>query len=207
MQRIILVHAVLACVAFVALFPIGGILIRVATFTGCIWVHVALQSFAHVIYLAAFGLGIYLANSFGQMSEAHAIIGIALFMILLGQPLFGYLHHKMFKKYGHRTFWSYMHLWHGRVAVLLGIVNGGLGIQLAGNVPKSRVIAYSVIAAIMGLAYIAAIFIGEWRGKRNTPPSYDNSQKARQMRDVGSSEENVSSPEYYGKRNYPQAQA
>lgn len=126
-HHIIIAHAVLACFAFVFLFPIGGILIRIGNFSGCLWVHAGIQMFAYLIYIIAFGMGVYLATSFHKINSAHPIIGIALFMILLGQPIFGWLHHRLFKKYGHRTFWSYMHLWHGRVAVVLGMINGGLG--------------------------------------------------------------------------------
>jgi hypothetical protein len=46
----------------------------------------------------------------------------------------------------------------GRALLILGVVNGGLGFQLAGigssGVPRSWVIAYAVVSGIMGLVYI-----------------------------------------------------
>ena len=201
-QQMLLAHGVLACIAFVGLFPIGGILIRLGNFTGLIWVHPALQSFAYVIYIVAFGMGVYMATQLKLMNNAHPIIGIALFVILLVQPLLGFLHHRLFKKYGHRTFWSYAHLFHGRVAILLGMVNGGLGIQLAGTASMGAKIAYAVVAAIMGIAYISAIVVGELRRRRpGAPPSYENSQNGMRLesRDASSSG-NSRNEEYYAKR-------
>ena len=47
--------------AFAFLFPLGAILIRVASFRGLIWVHAAIQSLAYALALAGLGLGIYIA--------------------------------------------------------------------------------------------------------------------------------------------------
>ncbi|KAK5165924.1 uncharacterized protein LTR77_008848 [Saxophila tyrrhenica] len=195
-NTLVLAHGVLACLAFVALFPIGGILIRVANFTGLIWVHAALQILAFAIYIAAFGMGVYLAMQARLIGSTHPIIGIVLLIILVGQPIFGWLHHKLFKKYGHRTLWSYLHLWHGRAAILLGMVNGGLGLALA-RAGRSAVIAYSVVAGVVGVVYIAAAVMGEMRRKRRTPPSYEKSQREYRRDDV-SSHESGRRREYYG---------
>lgn len=205
-KSMLLAHGVLACIAFVALFPIGGILIRLANFTGLIWVHAALQLFGYLVYIIAFIMGVYMATHMNLMSNSHPIIGIALFMILLLQPIFGFLHHRLFKKYGHRTLWSYAHLWHGRVAILLGMVNGGLGLKLAGVASMGQKIAYGVIAALMAVIYIAAIIVGELRRRKKTPPSYEKSQRSQshQLRDMSSSEENVQAGgDYYGKGGQP----
>merc|ERR1712014_415132 len=58
-ERMVTAHGALAALAFVGLFPIGGILIRLASFTGLVWVHAALQLVAYAIYIAAFGLGVW----------------------------------------------------------------------------------------------------------------------------------------------------
>ena len=47
--------------AFAFLFPLGAILIRVASFRGLIWVHAAIQSLAYALALVGLGLGIYIA--------------------------------------------------------------------------------------------------------------------------------------------------
>lgn len=176
-NNIILAHGVLASLAFLALFPTGGILIRIASFTGLIWVHAACQLLGYMIYIIAFGLGIYYATEMDLTSNSHPIIGIALFILLLIQPLSGLLHHKLFKKHETRTAWSYGHLSIGRIAIVLGIINGGLGIRLAGDVSQGGKVAYAVIAAIMGLSYLASVILGERRRRRNAPPSYSISLK------------------------------
>jgi hypothetical protein len=196
---------VIACIAFVALFPIGGILIRVASFSGLVWVHAALQGFGFLFYIVAFGMGVYMATTLDYMNRAHPIIGIALLIVLLFQPVFGFMHHRLFKKYNSRTFWSHAHIWHGRVAILLGMVNGGLGIQLAGNASSGQKIAYAVVAAIMGLFYIGAAIFGEIKRRRKQPPNYEKSQRGQrrqshQLRDLSSSEENVQHQGYYGNK-------
>lgn len=104
-ERIQRAHGVLASIAFVAFFPIGGILIRVADFSGLVWIHAAVQTFAYAIYIAAFGLGVYLATEEDYLSNHHPIIGIVLFCVLFFQPLTGFLHHRLFKKHAGRTAW------------------------------------------------------------------------------------------------------
>lgn len=186
-----LTHGVLASLAFVALFPMGGILIRIANFTGLVWVHAALQMLAYIIYLIAFAMGVYMATRMDYMSRAHPIIGTVLFVVLCLQPIFGVVHHMLFKKQGRRTVWSYLHLYQGRIAILLGMINGGLGIQLAGDASTGARAAYAIITLIMAVLYIACIVIGERRRSRDGPPALEKSQKAHQLRDLHSSEGDV----------------
>lgn len=207
-QTMLLAHGVMASLAFVGLFPIGGILIRVASFTGLVWVHAALQVLAFLLYIVAFGIGIWIAVNGRYLTNAHPIIGIVLFIILFAQPLGGLLHHRYYKKYGRRTTVSYAHMGIGRIAIILGIVNGGLGLQLAGNRNRSHIIAYAVVAAVMGLLYIASIIYGERKRSRNSPPTYQHSQKE-QSRHYSSSNDSAydvpqpqgSPREYYSKRD------
>jgi hypothetical protein len=176
-ETMLTAHAVMASLAFLAFFPIGGILIRVASFTGLVWVHAALQIIGFLVYIVAFGIGIWIAVNGRYLTNAHPIIGIVLFIILFAQPLGGWLHHRAFKKYGRRTAASFAHIGIGRIAIVLGMVNGGLGLQLA-DAERSSVIAYAVVAAVMGLLYIASIVYGERKRSKRAPPlNYDSSQK------------------------------
>lgn len=103
----------------------------------------------------------------------------------------------MFKRYNRRTFWSYAHVWLGRVVITLGMINGGLGLRLASDT-RSGEIAYGVIAAVVWLIYVASIFIGERRKSRNRPPSYDRTVQMGQGR--GNSTGSPRHREWYGKR-------
>ena len=169
--KILTAHAVLASLAFVVFFPTGGILIRLCSFHGLWLLHGLFQIFAYLLYIAAFGLGIYMATNLRMLNQAHPIIGIVLFVLLFFQPLLGFLHHFMFKKHGRRMVWSYGHIWLGRIVITLGMINGGLGLQLAkrtriGAPSNGQVVAYSVVAAIMWVAYVLAALIGENRRRR-----------------------------------------
>ena len=207
----LLAHGVVACIAFVALFPTGGILIRVASFTGLLWVHAALQGFAFLFYIVAFSMGMYIAHANDMMSETHAIIGIALFVALIPQPAFGFMHHKMFKKYGTRTLWSHAHLWHGRIIIPVGIVNGYLGIDLAGDASTSLRMVYIAVAAVMLATYVAAIIYGEaqrWKKskeqlepfEKDRQPLSDRQQRRQSFRlqDMNHNQQNMR-PVYYGR--------
>jgi hypothetical protein len=172
-QKVIIAHGVLASLAFVLLFPIGSILIRLGSFRGAWLIHGLFQLFAYLVYTAAVGIGIWLAQQapaqVGLFHSYHPIIGLILFAFLFFQPIMGYIHHLRYKKYQCRTLWSYGHLWLGRIAITLGMINGGLGLLLAYDAPlglapsRGQVIAYGVIAAIMWLLYVSAAIIGERR--------------------------------------------
>ncbi|KAF9690970.1 hypothetical protein EKO04_011248 [Ascochyta lentis] len=191
-RTMLIAHGVLASLAFVILFPAGAIAIRLASFPGVVWLHAAFQIFAYLVYIAAFGLGVYIASEMEMLDHYHPIIGIVVFIALFLQPIFGYLHHALFKKYQSRTLWSYVHIWLGRIAVTLGIINGGLGLQWADSMNMSSrggMIAYAVIAVVVWLAWVAASVIGERRRGRKlaeAPPKYEEREWRRQRQRQGS---------------------
>lgn len=200
-QRTMLIaHGVLAALAFVILFPAGAIAIRLASFPGIVWLHAAFQVFAYLVYIAAFGLGVYIATQMNLLDHYHPIIGIVVFVLIFLQPIFGFLHHAMFKKYNSRTLWSYVHIWLGRAAITLGIINGGLGLQLADSMNRSSkggIIAYAVIAALVWLVWVAAMVIGERRRKRaaaNAPPKYTDPRNSPRSRTGSGSDRTESAP-------------
>ncbi len=156
-------HGVMACLAFVVLFPSGAILMRLASFPGLVWVHAAFQIFAWLVFIAAFGLGIHIANEGKLLNGYHPIIGIVIFVIIFFQPILGLIHHIFCKKYNRRTVWSHGHLWLGRIVITLGIINGGLGLDYANDASTGARIGYGVVAAIMWLAWVTATIIGEKR--------------------------------------------
>ena len=87
-------------------------------------------------------------------------------MVLLGtlafMPFLGVVHHKIYKQVQKRTLWSYGHIFIGRAGIILGMINGGLGLKLA-NAGRSDKIAYGVIAGLVGVAYLGAIVFGEFK--------------------------------------------
>lgn len=100
------------------------------------------------------------------MDEYHPVIGIVVFVLLFFQPIFGFLHHAMYKKHQSRTLWSYTHLWLGRIVITLGMINGGLGFELADTMnmgSRTGMIVYAVVAGVIWLAMVAAALLGERR--------------------------------------------
>ncbi|KAK5947472.1 hypothetical protein PMZ80_001622 [Knufia obscura] len=161
-MRFVQVHGTLASLAFVAIFPTGAILVRLASFRGLVWTHGGLQVFGYAVFVAGAGLGIFIANGLDYLREPHAIIGMTLLGIFFFMPFLGLIHHKVYKKVQSRTLWSYGHILTGRIGVILGMINGGLGLQLA-HARTSYVVAYGVFAGLMGVVYIGAIIFGEYK--------------------------------------------
>ncbi|KUI69659.1 hypothetical protein VM1G_05310 [Cytospora mali] len=169
-------HGILTCVAFVILFPLGGILLRAIPGRWSFHAHWVVQMLAWVLYIAAFALGVELAREIrfpgdngdfisNPHTNYHPIIGIVVFILLLIQPLLGIIHHQKFKKLQRRTLSSHLHLWDGRVAIVLGIVNGGLGLRLAGATDTVK-LAYTIVAAIFGCTWIVLAVLSECRKGR-----------------------------------------
>ncbi|KDN64106.1 putative integral membrane protein [Colletotrichum sublineola] len=142
------IHGILATIAFVIVFPIGSIAMRIVPGRFCWLLHALIQ-------MAGFVLTI----------NFHPIIGLIILAVFIFQPIFGYIHHVQFKKYGVRQIWSHIHLAIGRLLIPLGIINGGLGLYIS-NSPKEFKIAYAILAAVFGIAWIFVAVISESRRSR-----------------------------------------
>lgn len=165
--RFVQVHGALASLAFVAIFPIGAILVRLTSFPGLLWTHGGLQVFGYAVFVGGAGLGLFIANGVSYLQEPHAIIGMILLGVFFFMPFIGLIHHKVYKKVQQRTLWSYGHIFTGRIGVILGMINGGLGLQLA-HARRSHIIVYGVFAGLMGVVYIGAIVVGEFKRARRS---------------------------------------
>jgi hypothetical protein len=157
-------HGALAGLVFIAILPLGAILVRLTSLSA--WIHGGLQIVGYILFIAAAGLGIYMAKASDRLNEPHAIIGLLLLAVLFFMPFIGAIHHKVYQKVQNRTLWSYGHIFTGRAAIILGMVNGGLGLHLA-DAGNSSKIAYGVLAGLMGAGYISAIIFGELKRGRN----------------------------------------
>lgn len=59
--RIRRAHGAIMSLAFVIVYPVGAILIRLLSFSGLVWVHAATQIFAYMMAITGLGLGVYIA--------------------------------------------------------------------------------------------------------------------------------------------------
>ncbi|KAE8441765.1 hypothetical protein EG329_004323 [Mollisiaceae sp. DMI_Dod_QoI] len=89
----------------------------------------------------------------GVFNNTHTVFGIVIIALFLIQPIFGIIHHIQYKRNLSRAGVSHLHIWYGRILMLLAVVNGGLGLKLANNT-KNGEIAYGVVAGVIGLIYI-----------------------------------------------------
>lgn len=98
--------------------------------------------------------------------NAHTIIGTVVVVALLLQPFIGFIHHRRFMKKQQRSKWTFVHVWYGRVLIILGMINGGLGLQLASDGPAYKMagmISYAVIAGISGVGFLSVIAVSTGR--------------------------------------------
>lgn len=171
------IHGILCSLAMVLLFPIGSILMRVIPGRFAIWIHAAFQVIAMLVHIAGVGLGIYLITIVrlpfadggnlltNESTNYHPIIGIVTLIMLLPQPVVGWLHHAKFMRVRRRQVWSYIHLFNGRVGITMGIINGGLGLNLAAAA-SSRKRTYIIVAAVMWTLWMLVALWAEVRKVR-----------------------------------------
>jgi uncharacterized membrane protein HdeD (DUF308 family) len=58
------------------------------------------------------------------------------------------------------------HIWYGRILIICGVINGGLGLQLAANSSNGNT-AYGIVAGVMFVLYVVVVLIAGLR-KRKT---------------------------------------
>lgn len=79
----------------------------------------------------------------------------------------GVWHHRHYVKHQARGVVSHFHIWWGRSLLIIGVVNGGLGLQLA-SASNNLIIAYSVVAGVIFLIYVVGKTFASFR-KRKAP--------------------------------------
>jgi len=155
-------HGVIMAATVVLLFPIGAIYMRVG---GSAKIHSAIQIFAIACLIAGYGLGVQLAKNKQELfmpaglGVTHTVLGTVLFGLFLIQPFIGLYHHLQFRKTASRNPLSHLHIWLGRILILLGIINGGLGLKLAKNASKGQLGAYGAVSGVVGVAYIILVIL------------------------------------------------
>lgn len=168
-QNLLISHVVLMTSAFLFFFPLGAILARLhLPFLTILTLHAPSQILALTLAISGVGIGIKLASVTGYEigKNAHTLIGlVVVFALLAFQPIGGFLQHRYTNKTGRRGVQGTGHVWFGRSMIILGIINGGLGLQMAGDTHLDRTIAYIAIAAIVGALYGLALIWDVWRVK------------------------------------------
>lgn len=81
------------------------------------------------------------------------------------QPVLGWIHHMNYLKYQRRTTISYGHIWYGRGIMIVGIANGGIGLQLSGA-STGLIVAYAVLSVLVSAVYAAGAVRKIVQGRR-----------------------------------------
>jgi hypothetical protein len=75
-------------------------------------------------------------------------------------------HHLNFRRRGVRS-WRYkVHVWFGRALILMGIIDGGLGLRLAANYNRGELITYIVLSVVFFLSYVILSVLDLWEKER-----------------------------------------
>jgi hypothetical protein len=148
---------------FVVLFLLSALTLYVPYSNRVRHIHAPLQVITIILMLVGLGLGVKLGNQVSNLDGYHMVIGylIVAWMVVF-QPTLGLLQHLHFRKVGNRSVSGHAHRWLGRVVILVGVINGGLGFKTAGDigsddVPSYSVAVYSVFAVVIFLIYIAVL--------------------------------------------------
>ncbi|ORY57532.1 uncharacterized protein BCR38DRAFT_354536 [Pseudomassariella vexata] len=164
LPRLVAAHGVIMAIAFVILYPLGSILMPVL---GKWMLHGAWQGVTFVLMWVGFAIGIVIVQRMETgLVQTHTIFGTVIVCLMVLQPVLGYMHHRHYVQHQARGAISYAHIVYGRVLMMLGVVNGGLGLQLA-NASNNLVIAYSVVAAIVFVLYVAVKGFTSFRKRRS----------------------------------------
>ncbi|KAK0114846.1 hypothetical protein ONS96_013328 [Cadophora gregata f. sp. sojae] len=152
-------HGIVMGVVVVLLFPFGAMFVRLG---GSGIVHGVLQVLSLCALLVGLGLGVKLTDLRKlSFTTTHPLFGLIIVGLFLIQPILGLVHHLQYKRNLSRAPVSHLHIWYGRILMLLAVINGGLGLKLADNT-KGGKIAYAVVAAVVGVLYTGACV---WRRK------------------------------------------
>ncbi|KAI1025137.1 hypothetical protein LB504_009669 [Fusarium proliferatum] len=172
------IHGIIMSVVFLLGYPMGSLLMPII---GKWFIHATWQMIVFIGMWAGFVTGKLAADRTGNWFNApHVIIGTEVCGLMVIQPILGGLHHRNFVKHQRRTGISHAHIWYGRALMILGIVNGGLGLQLAGASMK-LIIGYGVVGLVTFLMYTAGAVRKMLRGAKkhqHEPLKYNGSYSA-----------------------------
>ncbi|KAI7786825.1 integral membrane protein [Diaporthe eres] len=149
------IHAVFMIGCFVGLMPLGILILRLG---GWVRWHGLNQGVAMIGVIVGLGLGIKagtLYNRTKNFNTAHQVIGIIVFIFILAQFTLGFMHHRVFKKTQQTTKFAPIHIWLGRAAIILGIVNAFLGFPLALS-PRHN---YTLLGLVIAISSVILILL------------------------------------------------
>jgi hypothetical protein len=148
MSTISAVHGIVLGSAFMIFFPIGTLIIHSGSFKHAFTYHWVCQLIVTALCFVTVLVGLICPQQgfdvslrhtslifkraelrirveiqFRNFHEPHQILGALLLCCLLLQIAMGYWHHRNYLRVERRTLVSYIHIWVGRLVLVLGIAN------------------------------------------------------------------------------------
>ena len=137
---------------------------------GGVWLHAASMVLGYVLLIVGLGLGVKLGNMLGLLysraGATHTIFGTVIVALFIIQPILGLIHHRKYVKTHSSSAFGTVHVWWGRILIVCAIINGGLGLMLSNN-SLGGTSAYGVVAGVIGVVYIALVFIMMGKNHKN----------------------------------------
>jgi len=177
-------HACIMSIVFIVLYPLGAISIhlpidRIPYLKNTYLrdkvsaIHVPIQVIGFVMMIGGMALGIRIGHDLGYLQHpvhAHPVIGLLVVCtIIVFQPIMGLLQHQHFKKTGGKSIFAYLHRWIGRCAIVLGMINTGLGFQLASHdiiIHTSTYVREYVLLGFFVSVWVSLFVYDEFRARR-----------------------------------------
>jgi Cytochrome domain of cellobiose dehydrogenase len=121
-------HGALASLAFLALYPLGALLLRTSD-PRAFNFHWTTQALASVLLCLGAGLGWVLSR---RIELVHQVVGLVIVGLMGMQVLLGWRHHIKYLRTKAGTWMGKSHVWIGRALLAMGWVNVLLGLKARG---------------------------------------------------------------------------
>lgn len=170
-------HGVLMSLAFILVFPTGALLMRLLRRFGILY-HAGVQLVGIAIVIIGFGAGVYISRQYirsRNFGSGHQILGLLVFAALFVQAGLGLVQHRIFRRTKQETVMGIVHRFFGPTIIVLALVNGGLGLDFAGEIivmgvyvdrmltkalgNSHHTIAYGVVVAVVGVLFLSIVGI------------------------------------------------
>ncbi|KAJ5143581.1 uncharacterized protein N7515_002368 [Penicillium bovifimosum] len=162
-HSIIIAHGVIATIVFLGIVPTSTLIIRYYSRWNPYWafkLHAWCQVLTLLLTTVVFVLGWFAVGPERSLTNPHHGIGLAIYVLVIFQVLWGWFLHKKESKRQRVTvpLKLVFHRWIGRALVLLGIIQIPLGLTLYGS-PKVLFILFALTA----FGYLVLYFILSYR--------------------------------------------
>lgn len=161
-----IIHALMASLSFILLMPTGVLFLRV--WPGNVRWHWLNQSLSLIgVIVGGVGIGVYLSTMYTKSDNyesAHQILGLIVSALIAAQWAIGAWHHRLYKLLLRTTSYALIHRHLGRLLLVLGIVNGGIGLTWS-RASLGVVVVYSVGVVCVGIGFLGVL---AWKSRRES---------------------------------------